>query len=558
MLEKQVPRLVPAASEEGTNVYSGKVPLYPVSSNPKKTVQRKVKAFFPVSPRTLIFIPSPLLFYGIAELLENTDTSVHIICVETIQSFMRFSIDNVDPSLYSHKRITFVRTDSAEQILVVLRQLGVEQFKRVLPMYLSRGYAFSRNTYDSMVDTLSKEIRSYWENKMTSIHMGNRWLKNLLLNLSSFSYSKDLSSLVAEKPVLVTGAGISLEKTLEDLCNFRIRDQFYIIATDTSLPTLLSYSVYPDSVCILESQMYNIRDFIGSIPLKCSVLCDITAHPQSFFINKGPMYLFSSTFSHNSLFKRMSSKGILPKQIPPLGSVGIAALEIAASITTYPVYYTGLDFSYLPGKTHARGTEIHKHTLAAWNRLRANSMYPSSILPRSFALKDNFGNPCRSNIVLQSYAETAKERLKGKNHCYNLASFGLSTGGESISIDMVKTAKEIVINRSTESSRGKSKEIHFSPSTDKLISFLREEKEALSLFVDSGRAYLQGSKRPRLYEDLITHLRRVDFILIPFPDQEIKTEPDITFVKRTLASALVFLSYVNTAMQRVCSTLRSS
>lgn len=562
MLEKDAPRLVQSASTKGTNVYYGNVPLYPVSSDPKEGTLRKIKAYFPIAPQTLIYVPSPLLFYGISELLENTDNSVHILCVEALQSFMKFSIDNVDSYIFSHDRISFVRTDSVEQILTVLRQLGVERFKRVIPMYLNRGYTFCRDTYDALNEAIAKEIRYYWENKITSIHMGHRWLKNLFLNLSSFPRSKDLSTLQVEKPVLVTGAGISLEKTCVDLRASGMKNEFYIIATDTSLPTLLSHSIYPDSVCILESQTYNLRDFIGSIPLKCAVFCDITAHPQSFYINNGRIHLFSSTFSDNALFQRMSSQGILPTQIPPLGSVGISALEIASSITEYPIFYTGLDFAFLPGKTHARGTEHHKHTLMSWNRTNPNCMYSYSVHSKSFPILDQFGNPCRSDLVLHSYAETAREKTKGKKQYFNLGNFGLPSGGISAVLREISNYKKIFPSNNPvtdpKKETGEKREKSFSPNANNCLDFLQEEKRALSQFIEFGKAFLQGSQKPHLYDELISSLKRVDFILIPFPDQERKRGPDITFIKRSLASALVYHSYINTAIQRVSTTLRLS
>ncbi len=109
-----------------------------------------------------------------------------------------------------------------------------------------------------------------------------------------------------------------------------------------------------DYILAVESQFYNIYDFYGCKDTGIPVICDISAYPKTARITGGENYFFFSEFSDSSFLKEMDNMGLLPGKIPPLGSVGVIAVYAALELTKLPVIYSGLDFSFIPGKSHSR------------------------------------------------------------------------------------------------------------------------------------------------------------------------------------------------------------
>ena len=112
--------------------------------------------------------------------------------------------------------------------------------------------------------------------------------------------SKSVDELVLQKPVLVLGAGASIEDRLSWIK--KKKNRLIIIAVDTVLPVLYTHRIKPDYIFILESQYINIYDFYKPGYFDCPVICDISS---SFLINKkfkNTLYFFSSTFNRGNLF----------------------------------------------------------------------------------------------------------------------------------------------------------------------------------------------------------------------------------------------------------------
>ena len=358
------PRLI--ETDEGpTLLYRGRY-LYNRRSPVSSVLRRIDNVSF--SDKTLIIIPSPLLFYGVNELLNSLSGQYHLLCVEPETELMNLSLQFIPQHNIHQDSFSYIRSSDLPQIIRFIENLGLWRFRLVRLLPLNGGYSLNSSFFSDLEKKTGQLISSYWQNRITSIHMGTRWNSNLLANLvycNRFFFNTCIP--VTDKPVCVAGAGESLELSIEMIRE--VREELYVLAVDTALPALSRFGIAPDGICIVESQHVNLFDFIGALPEQADIFIDATAHPAHFRLFPEKNYsLFCSAYGRNRLLDRLRTAGIVPETIPPLGSVGIVALYIALLYTSGPVFFTGLDFSYTPGKPHSRGTPSHTLILTRTNR----------------------------------------------------------------------------------------------------------------------------------------------------------------------------------------------
>ncbi len=334
-------------TEKGSTVRCRGLSLYPPDDPVGYAVRRAVSAEIP--PRTLVFVPSVGLGHGLAELLARLPESSAVICVESDQRIMALAMAE---GLPSDPRLTVVRAGDEASVAVALSRMGPGRFRRVMRVPLSAGYRLDPPFYEGLHGMLASEIRTYWQNRMTLIGMGSLWVRNLLDNLPLLAEERDFGSLSTDLPVVVAGAGPSLEEAIPPLAG--ARGSFTLVAVDTALPALAAAGLVPDLVVVLEAQAVNLLDFLPYHGSQLRIACDLASHPSVPRLARGSVFLFSSAFAPLNLLKRMEEAKLLPFTFPALGSVGVAAVHAALALTRQHVFITGLDFGYPGGRTHAR------------------------------------------------------------------------------------------------------------------------------------------------------------------------------------------------------------
>jgi hypothetical protein len=381
-------------------------------------------------PKTLVFIPSLGLGYGLSELLDKIPDSCHILCIEVDERLFKLALSAGDV-LPKSNRLTIIRTAQPKQAAAVAQNLGLWRFRRLLPLHLSGGYRLYRREYRELQEILEEEIRLFWQNKLTLVAMADLWLKNLFTNLRLLPEAGDISDLSTDRPVLVTGAGPSLEKRLDWIT--RIRKQTILMAVDTSLPVLSEADLLPDWVFTLDAQIYTILDFISCRDPRIKLLCDLTSNPQSLRLFP-ELFFFSTRFHPLRLFDRLASTGLLPTLLHPRGSVGVSAVEAALLITKGPVLFTGLDFSYPQGQLHARGAPSQRAMHLKSTRIQPCGMSAFETLlarPRLW-LEGKRGKRLLSDLVLHSYARQLYSTIAGSPRTFDLGQEGLPVGAQRI------------------------------------------------------------------------------------------------------------------------------
>jgi hypothetical protein len=412
--------------------------------DPVRRAERTADAI-PVKDRTLYFCPSPLYGYGLDRLLERLSAEAPnsaVLCVEADSELFELARNSTVPSLAQNKnlRITDI-CEEAALCALVRESWGALMFRRLETVRLTGGWQLFPELYDSLCEALRREIATDWGNAMTLAKLGRLYIRNALVNLSLVPRFPSIEKLsFGESPVLVLGAGPSLDETLyalelhfkESLRSPESRP-FKIICVDTCLGALKDRNIIPDLTVILESQHWNLRDFNGCRDWNVKAAVDFSALPASARVLGGEGYLFMTPWTQLRIFDRLKEAGLLPSVIPPLGSVGLTAVEIARRTSRGKIILCGLDFSFSLDKYHARATPGHRAKLNAHTRLRG--LFNMSAYAASFAAVSKSAVSVRTNHVMQNYRDLFEREFSLDARLFDVSGTGLSLGIKTLSLD---------------------------------------------------------------------------------------------------------------------------
>jgi hypothetical protein len=491
-----------------------------------------------LQPGTLVFVPSLGLGYGLAELLEKLPESCHILCIEADERLFKLGISQEQP-LPKSSRLTIMRTARPEQAAASVQALGPWRFRRVAPVHLCGGYQFHRRTYRLLLQAVEEEIRLFWQNKLTLVAMTELWLKNLFTNLRYLPAAGDIADLATKRPILVCGAGPSLEGSLEWIG--KVRDEVILMSVDTALPLLADADLLPDWVFTLDAQLYTLQDFLPCRDSRITLLCDLTSNPLALRLFP-EIFFFSTRFHPLSLFDRLESASLLPYPLPPRGSVGVSAVEAALSVTSGPVLFTGLDFSYPGNLTHARSTPVHRGMLHSCSRLQPCGMAAFETLlarPR-LRLPGKGGKRLLTDLVLHSYARQLSAVNAASSRSFDLSAEGLPVGARRIDTIAELQALCSAAEADEAASRpGSSPKF----ATDALLGFCRQEEELLAEVVGSAT----GSGR--IAVDTRSALEYL-YLSVPGADPDrIQSPQSLARIERLAGVLRLFLQRTRAALQ---------
>jgi len=515
----------------------------------------RVAEAVPVMDRTLYLCPSPLYGYGLERLLARLDGFSHsaVLCIEADPELFALSRENFGPELNNNQKLRLTNNCEAETLCALLRQeWGPRFFRRVEMIRLNGGWQLYPALYDMLADSLRREIALDWGNAITLTRLGRRYIRNALRNLSLIPRCHSLRQLsFGGAPALVLGAGPSLDETLDNLQTrfgrtlFAPEERpFRIICVDTCLPALKERGIKPDLVVILESQHWNLEDFIGLSGWNVPAALDLSALPHSADVLAGGLFLFFTPWTNLNIFERLRTVGLLPASLPPLGSVGLSAAMIARRLTGGTIITAGLDFSFTLDSYHARSTPGHKGKLRRHNRfislLNAGTAFCGAVSPAvSKAGGQVFSNPSLRNyrdLFEREFAAVSGAAANSDSRFFDLAGSGLPLGIKTLSPE----AAFDILSASNPVADGSPvmPQCADNPSlAETLRTFIRDEQNRLTLL----RNMLTGESVMD-YEALAVLIDECDYLWAHFPDYaaaerrpdkaELESGAALSFLKR--------------------------
>jgi len=493
-----------------------------------------------VKDKTLYFCPSILYGYGIKRLIERLEKAPGsaVLCVEADSELYDLTLRNIDPILLQNKKIHITNVCAAAPLCTLVSELwGTKTFRRIEIIKFTGGFQLNGELYESLCNALRREIATDLGNVMTLAKLGRLYIRNLFRNLSLISRFPSIEFLsFGNMPVLVLGAGPSLDETLDAL-DYRYAKAgsrpYKIICVDTCLGSLRERNIEPDLAVILESQHWNLRDFIGCKGWNISAAMDLSALPSSTQQLEGNGYLFFTPWTNLRIFNRLRKEKLLPAVIPPLGSVGLTAVEIARRLTKGKIICAGLDFSFTADKYHARGSPGHKTRINVQTRLQ-RILNTITFDKSSAGAVSKKSGMVYTSPSLKHYRNLFIQEFSGDLRLFDIADSGLSLELNTLSL---KDALGVLENENC-----CQKQAEFSPFNEKMNNGMEEK---VLIFLDNEKKLLNELKNILIGEAEADQQRfnvlidECDYLWAHFPDCSQGRPPDLG-----IDSALSFLKRV--------------
>jgi hypothetical protein len=236
------------------------------------------------------------------------------------------------------------------------------------------------------------------------------------------------------------------------------------------------------------------------------------------------------------IFERLKKEGLLPPALPPLGSVGLTAVELARRLTTGKIICAGLDFSFTADKYHARSTPGHRSRLNLQNRF--NRLFnPAAYSQHSTAAVSKSALCVYTNPAMKNYRDLFEREFSVDPRIFDIEGSGLPLGIKTLSMDEVFTfmdkSNSAQINTANENDGTLTQVRDVHGQNPELTLFCKNEKKRLKEL----RSILTGEAAAD-NERLNILIDECDYLWVHFPDYSAGRHfdlSDISFLKRIRA-----------------------
>ena len=572
----------PVQTEGGISVlYKGRY-LYSKYA-PEKAIKRTVLSK-PVAPGTLVLACSPVLCLCLAELCASLPENCFVLGCEFDAVLYDFSLKYIPHDI---ARFAMLSPDELPKLPFMLTKRRAETksgaflppagtFRRVLRADFSAGTQFFPQHYAALTEAAENAVMRFWKNRVTLIKFGRRFSRNLFRNIARLPRSCPIENLAqsVEKPIIVFGAGESMEKTARSIRS--VQSAFYIVAADAALAPLFRFGIEPDAVVCEEAQSVIAPFFLGANGKRFRVFAGITSWPKLFDLSDGTICYFSPHYDDTAFFDSLVVRRILPCIMPPLGSVGLTATKIALMLRKtdrVPVFVTGLDFSYRAGTTHARGSAPHTARLTSSFRISPAANYEAAFGCSMQKIIGKDGSPFFTSPALLSYVQTFRAYFSESPNLFDAGTTGIELGipqkdADDLIREIVNTvgaerdrrkkdangAETIVGQKDSENDIARTgtdeKAVHEEKTFTERTAF--SERKALSVrnfyekeecalerlknILSSGRNMSEDERRVEIEKLLAAR----EYLYLHFPDG-LKASFDLSFLKRVRAEIDFFI-----------------
>lgn len=406
--------------------------------NPKKNILQTIENL-QLFPGTIILCCSPVLSYGLKELSQKLPQNCIMLGCELEDSLLDFINSNIE-NYKTLPNFTFLTKDEIYNLPPLLTNNSsklksgfilpkTSNFRRILKIDFSNGVQFHQQTYDELYNATVNALMTFWSNRITLTKFGRLYSKNFFKNLKLLKYTTPIENYFSkiEKPIIVCGAGESLDFGVQDFINNR--EKYFILCVDTALQPLLKHKIIPDGVFIEEAQNIILKAFIGTKKYNFQIFAGLSSQNALFHnFDRKNISFFTTEYAPTNFISELKQKKILPFINKPFGSVGLTtvfyALKFRAS-ESIPIYFYGLDFSYTAGRTHAKGTLAEDLRLISKNKINSSNIFNSCWNENAEKIIINGEKILYTTKILKNYANMFKGIFFNEKNLYNSSDFAL-------------------------------------------------------------------------------------------------------------------------------------
>ena len=501
---------------------------------------------------SIILIFSPVLWLGLKELLAKLPATSSIAVFEYEKPLFDFAQENFPNELKDHlnNKIQIFNKSGIKNYFTFIQK---QHFRKCLKIDFSAASALYKDDYNKIFTLTQRVIDQFWKNRLTLIKFGRLYSKNIFKNLTLLSDAIPLASLYKSvtKPILVLGAGESLNTTILELKkNF---SKFFIICVDAAAAPLLDNGITPDAIIAVEGQQVIEQSYIGTpADSKCLLIMDLVSRNHIPYITKGKYSFFVSNYADMNFFELLKNYNLLPPVIKPLGSVGLVSMEIALKLRkdiNTPVLFSGLDFSYSIGITHAKGTASHKALLSSTSKLKSVFNISSAFSTGTSSIICANGKKMITSKALESYALLFNENFEDEQNIFDIRTSGINLTSAKADLDhFIESLPANLHSNSYELNLN-----YQAIPKSSITSFLQNEKQALEelkdLFTYADNSALR-KKDISLNEQIDRILTNREYLFIHFPDAVGPTNPQ-SYYNRIRIELDFFLKGINVALSLI-------
>jgi hypothetical protein len=182
------------------------------------------------------------------------------------------------------------------------------------------------------------------------------YLLNTLRNVPALASESDagaLFNLCPGAPIVIAGAGPSLNRNLEELRPYR--DRAVLIVADTALRPTLAAGLTPDFVVAVDPGAANARHLTQLPPCTgAALVAESSVQSASLDAFVGRTFLFRVA-SHQP-WPWLAASGVDVAMLRAWGSVMITAFDLGVKLGGSPLILIGSDLAYTGGQPYCRNT----------------------------------------------------------------------------------------------------------------------------------------------------------------------------------------------------------
>ena len=471
--------------------------------NPTKNILSLVEKL-ELLPGTIILCCSPLLGYGLKELLNKIPENCLIVLCEAEKALYDFSLSENIFDL-TDRRILCCPPEELNSLPLKLYTLAHSgEYKRVIRIDMSAGTQFHKDFYDDICRACQEAVMTFWKNRLTLTKFGRRYSRNLFENLHYLADTKPLiSSLRANNT------------------NRSILSDYFILCADTALQALLKNGIKADGVFIEEAQSIIVKAFTGT-PKDIHIFAGLSSIPNIVH-RAGPENLsyFFTEYTNALFIDELKAQNFMPPVNQPFGSVGLTAVYYALKFRkdeSIPVFVVGLDFSYSSGLTHTKGAMAHILRLIHANRLLPPQNYAAAYGPGTEKTLGKNGRQVITTPALKSYAQMFQSFFANEKNLFDAGQSGIDLGLPHADIDCkaAKAPHKEATSKFEDTGHHEAKSSG-NPHTKDLAEYLSKEKESLEYLRDllTGCTELKGKE---LFDKIEEIAQPREYLYLHFAD----------------------------------------
>ncbi len=251
---------------------------------------------------------------------------------------------------------------------------------------------------------VSRVIREYNGNINTTNYFGKRYFSNIIKN--ALSLDKTIVYKDTGKPVFITSSGPTLEKSADLIKNNR--DKIFLLALSSSLSFLIENNIEPDLLLTTDPGFYSTYHLRKKSQGNFTTAAPLTSYHLEN-CNK-PLFLLNQNTLQEKFF--LSNFPLKYSDIQQNGTVSGSALHLALSISSYPVFFAGLDFCSSDIKSHCMPNEFSSSEISFSSRTNPHLGMMYNKYTEHYTYDTDKGN--RTSIQLKTYSSWFDSIIPGR------------------------------------------------------------------------------------------------------------------------------------------------